>query len=139
MFRGLSATIAREMPSYAFYFATYGFLIAQWRAVFSGLVALQALGPLVCGGLAGMAAWLPVYPIDVVKTEMQNCTGGETQSCIGGNADEALTDQKALSTTRPKYFERRHMPGMVATARHLYETHGPPRPHTLSPISPYLG
>ena len=28
------------------------------------------------GALAGMACWIPVYPIDVVKTMVQNTEGG---------------------------------------------------------------
>jgi hypothetical protein len=68
--RGLGPTLAREIPSYGFYFWTYGFLSTS-----SGL-DFGALSTLIFGATAGMAAWIPVYPIDVVKTLMQNTAGG---------------------------------------------------------------
>lgn len=63
--KGLLATIAREVPSYALYFVVYSYmseLLIGWGPI---------LQPLIAGGLSGMASWLPVYPIDVVKTGVQ--------------------------------------------------------------------
>jgi hypothetical protein len=37
--------------------------------------SLGKLAPLVGGALAGCTSWLPVYPIDVVKTIVQNTEG----------------------------------------------------------------
>jgi hypothetical protein len=71
--RGLGPTLAREIPSYGLYFWTYGWL-TQSSSV-SGMLDLGALSPLVFGAVAGMAAWIPVYPIDVVKTRIQNTAG----------------------------------------------------------------
>ena len=87
LFRGLTATLAREIPAYALYFVVYGVLLTQWQAL-AVTGALAGLGPLVCGGVAGMAAWLPVYPIDVVKTEMQNTLSGaaEARPSVAGTA-----------------------------------------------------
>jgi hypothetical protein len=62
MGRGLGATLAREIPSYGIYFCFYGFVIKSSIASLLGPAA-----PLVFGALAGMACWLPVYPVDVVK------------------------------------------------------------------------
>ena len=62
MGRGLGATLAREIPSYGIYFCFYGFVIKSSLASLLGPAA-----PLVFGALAGMACWLPVYPVDVVK------------------------------------------------------------------------
>jgi hypothetical protein len=72
--RGLGPTLAREIPSYGLYFWTYGWLSS------SSILDLGALSPLVFGAMAGMAAWIPVYPIDVVKTLIQNTAGGEQVS-----------------------------------------------------------
>jgi hypothetical protein len=63
MGRGLGTTLAREIPSYAIYFCVYGLLMGTpWAA------AMGKLAPLVFGAMSGCACWLPVYPIDVVKT-----------------------------------------------------------------------
>ena len=70
--RGLDATLAREIPGYGIYFLLYG-LLTNTTTVDS----LGAAAPLVLGALAGMVSWIPVYPIDVVKTLSQNTEGGE--------------------------------------------------------------
>lgn len=69
-FRGLDATLWREIPGYGLYFVAYSLLMQT--------AAGQSLGPfapLVCGAAAGMLCWIPVYPADVVKTAMQNTAG----------------------------------------------------------------
>ncbi len=68
--RGLGSTLAREIPSYGIYFFLYGFLSQTPVAASLGPIA-----PLVFGALSGMASWVPVYPIDVVKTLVQNTDG----------------------------------------------------------------
>ena len=75
--RGLGPTLAREVPSYAIYFVVYGLLIKTSAASYMG-----SLAPLVCGALSGCACWVPVYPIDVVKTLVQNTEGGDSASSI---------------------------------------------------------
>jgi hypothetical protein len=62
MGRGLGATLAREIPSYGIYFCIYGVLMSTSIATLLG-----PLAPLIFGAFTGMASWLPVYPIDVVK------------------------------------------------------------------------
>ncbi len=76
--RGLGPTLAREVPSYAIYFVVYGLLIHT-------NVAENYLGgaaPLVCGAMSGCACWIPVYPIDVIKTLVQNTEGGDSSSAF---------------------------------------------------------
>ncbi|KAL7520029.1 hypothetical protein ACHAWX_004780 [Stephanocyclus meneghinianus] len=75
--RGLGPTLAREVPSYAIYFVVYGVLIQSTLAEGLGNVA-----PLVFGAISGCACWIPVYPIDVVKTLVQNTEGGGSLSSI---------------------------------------------------------
>ena len=65
------------MPSYALYFAAYevtknALLCILLSAEFAP-AWLSRLVPLVGGAAAGVAAWIPVYPIDVVKTNVQVC------------------------------------------------------------------
>lgn len=74
---GLGCTLAREVPSYGLYFLIYGLLIQS-----SFGVAMGNIAPLICGALTGMASWIPVYPIDVVKTLVQNSDGSENISAL---------------------------------------------------------
>ena len=83
--RGLGATLAREIPAYFFYFSAY--------EVVSGALAGSvpaALIPLIGGAAAGAASWVPVYPIDVVKTAVQSETGA------AGDGAGALDVARAL-------------------------------------------
>jgi len=70
--RGLGPTLAREVPSYGIYFMVYGKLMQTSLAASLG----SPVAPLLFGALTGMACWIPVYPIDVVKTLVQNSDGG---------------------------------------------------------------
>lgn len=83
MTRGLGATMAREVPGNIVYFSTYRIL----RGLLPGkpdpgkerLAAAEELADaasaIVCGGLAGMALWGFVMPIDVAKTRIQTSHG----------------------------------------------------------------
>jgi len=75
--RGLGPTLAREIPSYGIYFVVYGVLMQTTMAQSLGSVA-----PLVFGAMSGCACWIPVYPIDVVKTLVQNTEGGDSANSI---------------------------------------------------------
>lgn len=68
---GFGPTLAREVPSNAIYFVVYGLLMQTAMKD-----ALGVMASMVCGAISGMACWIPVYPIDVVKTRMQNTKGG---------------------------------------------------------------
>lgn len=71
LFRGIDATLIREVPGYAFYFIIYSLLMG----VLSEPLGIYA--PLLCGASAGVGSWIPVYPFDVIKTFMQNTEGKE--------------------------------------------------------------
>ena len=73
--RGFWPTLAREVPSNAIYFVVYGLLM---QTALQNALAIMA--SMVCGAISGMACWIPVYPIDVVKTRMQNTKGGDSSS-----------------------------------------------------------
>ena len=68
-FRGMSVTIVREVPSFAAYFLCYDSLV--------GALTVKGEQPstssiLFSGGCAGCASWAPIYPMDVIKTYIQN-------------------------------------------------------------------
>lgn len=78
LLRGLGATLLREVPSYGIYFVVYGVLMTTDIAAQMGSFA-----PLVMGGMSGCLSWIPVYPIDVVKTLLQNTQGNTQQDSDG--------------------------------------------------------
>jgi solute carrier family 25 carnitine/acylcarnitine transporter 20/29 len=77
--RGLGTTIAREVPSVTVYFVVYELLTGTY-------LATDILGPnlsaVIFGALSGMACWITVYPIDTVKTILQNSDGHEKQNAL---------------------------------------------------------
>jgi lipoprotein signal peptidase len=73
MVRGLGTTLAREVPSFVIYFVFYAVLMQS-------KILTRSFAPLIGGALAGCACWIPVYPVDVVKTIVQNTEGGTSSS-----------------------------------------------------------
>ncbi|GMH97519.1 hypothetical protein TrVE_jg7905 [Triparma verrucosa] len=76
---GLLPTISREVPSYALYFVTYRLLMDS--NVFLPITG-PTFAPLLAGAMAGIACWVPVYPIDVVKTTMQESSTNQKKSAF---------------------------------------------------------
>jgi hypothetical protein len=73
--RGLGPTLAREVPGNAIFFASYE---ALQRSA-SGLGAAHSpLAAPLCGGLAGVAYWLLVLPLDTAKTRIQVLSHGQS-------------------------------------------------------------
>ena len=71
---------ALPVPAYTFYFLAY-------EAVSTLLLALPTAPPptvvsLLSGAAAGVWAWLPVYPVDVVKTQLQASVGGDERESV---------------------------------------------------------
>ena len=74
--RGLGPTIARELPTNAIYFVVFELLMQT--SIKNGLGPVGA--PFICGAISGCACWVPVYPIDVVNTRIQNAPGEKSPS-----------------------------------------------------------
>lgn len=84
LYRGFWMTLARDVPAWAVYFATY---TAAKRALTSsapldGEAKLTPLASLAAGGLAGSATWAVAIPFDVVKTSFQTDTAHRTYSDV---------------------------------------------------------
>jgi solute carrier family 25 carnitine/acylcarnitine transporter 20/29 len=83
VFRGSAMTLARDGPGSACYFATYE--IIKRRLTPKDPVTGEA-GPLslsavmIAGGSAGVAMWIPVFPIDTIKSRLQSAEGRPTIS-----------------------------------------------------------
>ncbi len=79
MFRGMGATAFREVPSYTLYFVAFEYVKSICLAF---PVIPASLVPLLGGAAAGVASWVPVYPIDVVKTNIQAEVEGGGESFV---------------------------------------------------------
>lgn len=85
VFRGSTATLARDGPGSAAYFATYEYIKRKLTPIdpttgkSSGDLSLVAV--CTAGGAAGVAMWIPVFPVDTVKSRLQTMEGNPT---IGG-------------------------------------------------------
>merc|ERR1719183_889006 len=72
LFRGVGPTVGRETPSYGMHFVLYSIIVNYPLVTNLGIFA-----SLFSGAVAGCGCWVPVYPIDVVKTHIQNTQGEE--------------------------------------------------------------
>ncbi len=84
VFRGSAMTLARDGPGSAAYFATYEYIKRSMTPKDadgkpSGGLSLTAV--MVAGGAAGVAMWIPVFPVDTIKSRLQSAEGRPT---IGG-------------------------------------------------------
>ncbi|KNC99059.1 uncharacterized protein SPPG_06008 [Spizellomyces punctatus DAOM BR117] len=71
LYRGIGITIVRDVPSFAAYFGAYEGTKAYLKSHNKELNPLQLI---LAGGIAGIAAWLPCYPQDVIKSRIQSDT-----------------------------------------------------------------
>jgi solute carrier family 25 (mitochondrial carnitine/acylcarnitine transporter), member 20/29 len=77
VYRGSAMTLARDGPGSAAYFATYEVikrsLTPKDENGKPGKLSLTAV--CVAGGTAGVAMWIPVFPVDTVKSRLQSGEG----------------------------------------------------------------
>ncbi|GAD92922.1 carnitine/acyl carnitine carrier [Paecilomyces variotii No. 5] len=84
VFRGSAMTLARDGPGSAAYFAAYEYIKRRLtpkdaEGNVTGELSLPAV--LAAGGAAGIAMWIPVFPVDTIKSRLQSAEGRPT---IGG-------------------------------------------------------
>ena len=80
LFRGQSTAIVRECQAYGCYFVTFEACmekLAALRQVEREKLSSFFVAP--CGALAGIAFWVGSYPLDVIKTKIQNDGFGPQQ------------------------------------------------------------
>ena len=85
VFRGAGMTLARDGPGSACYFATYELVKRRMTPLDaagrpSGELSLTAV--MVAGGAAGVAMWIPVFPVDTVKSRLQSAEGNPTMGGV---------------------------------------------------------
>jgi solute carrier family 25 carnitine/acylcarnitine transporter 20/29 len=72
MYLGGGVTALRDAVGYGFYFWTYALLTRGWaREGQGGGIYAEAGRVLFAGGLSGIATWVSIYPLDVIKTRVQ--------------------------------------------------------------------
>ncbi|KAJ6783369.1 hypothetical protein PWT90_10225 [Aphanocladium album] len=85
VFRGSVATLARDGPGSAAYFAAYEYIkrsLSPKDPVTGRPTGDLSIGAIICaGGAAGIAMWIPVFPVDTVKSRLQTAEGNVT---LGG-------------------------------------------------------
>ncbi|KAJ5976387.1 Mitochondrial substrate/solute carrier [Penicillium waksmanii] len=84
VFRGSAMTLARDGPGSAAYFAAYEYIKRSLTPKdadgnLTGELSLPAV--VAAGGAAGIAMWIPVFPVDTIKSRLQSAPGKPT---IGG-------------------------------------------------------
>lgn len=85
VFRGSAATLARDGPGSAAYFATYEYIkrrLTPVDPVTGKQSELSLLAITGAGAAAGVAMWVPVFPIDTVKSRLQTMEGNPTVSGV---------------------------------------------------------
>lgn len=84
VFRGSVMTLARDGPGSAAYFATYEVikrrLTPKDENGSPGKLSLPAV--CVAGGAAGIAMWIPVFPVDTIKSRLQSAEGSPTMGGV---------------------------------------------------------
>lgn len=70
IFKGSAATLTRDGPGSAIYFATYEYLKEKLSK--KGEMSIGAIS--LAGGCAGVAMWSAVFPVDTIKSMQQSST-----------------------------------------------------------------
>jgi solute carrier family 25 carnitine/acylcarnitine transporter 20/29 len=85
VYRGTFMTLARDAPGSAAYFAAYEIVKRKLTPKdpvtgLPGKLSLPAV--MAAGATAGVAMWLPVFPVDTVKSRLQSMPGNPTLSGV---------------------------------------------------------
>lgn len=70
LFKGSLATLARDGPGSALYFASYE-LSKNYLNRGANVDQINIKNVCLAGGIAGMAMWIVVFPVDTIKTKLQ--------------------------------------------------------------------
>ncbi|SCV05503.1 LANO_0H08922g1_1 [Lachancea nothofagi CBS 11611] len=80
LFRGSLATLARDGPGSALYFASYEFSKEYLSRNSQDADKLSVVNVCIAGGIAGMSMWIGVFPIDTIKTKLQSSSSARNMS-----------------------------------------------------------
>ena len=89
-YKGFGATILRECPSIGGYFFSYRSMKEFFRKM-EGRETHSTWSILVSGGVAGAISWTVVYPMDVIKTNLQITPVKEAMNSQGKITNWSMT------------------------------------------------
>ncbi|PSS09100.1 hypothetical protein M430DRAFT_37179 [Amorphotheca resinae ATCC 22711] len=116
LYFGGVVTALRDSIGYGFYFWSYElssrFLASRMKDRGMDSAGQEAAKVLLCGGLAGIATWVSVFPLDVIKTRVQ------TQVLQPGSSSPLLGTGVSVDGT-----EHRRL-GAIEIARNAYKKEG---------------
>lgn len=110
LYYGGAVTALRDSVGYGFYFWSYELstrMLAADPATESSLHH-EAAKVLLCGGLAGVATWVSVFPLDVIKTRLQTQPWHlqpDTRPLLGSPMEGAPPRRGALRIAREAYHQ----------------------------------
>lgn len=117
LFRGFVSTACREVPAFGIYFGSYTHLMNALTPKEATQTPVSAI--LTAGGVAGALSWGVVYPVDVVKTNIQLSTDSAP---VGGGA--SLGKDKNLGTVGQHAHSSSNSNSVIGMTRTLYQRHG---------------
>ncbi|KAJ3391695.1 carnitine transporter [Entophlyctis sp. JEL0112] len=79
LYRGTAATLLRDVPGGAVYFATYEFFYRRLKTEGNGLSVGAAL---FAGGMSGVGMWSVSIPADVIKSRIQSAEAGKYRGIL---------------------------------------------------------
>lgn len=91
VFRGLGVTVAREIPAFSVYFASYEAMTRQRDPA----QPIGTLHMMAAGGFAGVFSWLFTYPIDLIKSRLQVDGMGDGKYAYKGVCDCVVQTYRA--------------------------------------------
>jgi solute carrier family 25 carnitine/acylcarnitine transporter 20/29 len=115
LYFGGVVTALRDSIGYGFYFYSYElssrFMVSYMKNRGMDSTAEETAKVLICGGLAGVATWASVFPLDVIKTRVQTqIMGVENAPLLGAALGEGIEQRKL---------------GAIEISRNAYKTEGP--------------
>lgn len=114
LFRGWTSTAVRDVPGMSGYYIVYEGVKRAWKP-WGKDGRHSDMQNLTAGGFAGQASWLPVYPMDVIKSRIQSRAGTANAYRGMGHAFSHM-----LKTEGPFVFYK----GFVPTLIQAFPLHG---------------
>lgn len=113
LYKGLGATLARDVPFSCIYFPLFAFLRLEFQPGGTHSENPGALHCLLAGCLAGLTGSAAVTPLDVVKTRLQVIRSGQGEATYNGFVDCV---QKTYTNEGIRAFFKGAVPRMVVIA-----------------------
>ncbi|KAH9497757.1 hypothetical protein DERF_013716 [Dermatophagoides farinae] len=82
LFRGLTSTMAREMPGYFFFFGGYEYTKSAMIKYGGQSEELGLMKTTIAGGIGGICLWTSIFPFDVVKSRIQIQSSQESMNKV---------------------------------------------------------